>query len=440
MHAPTSALVRVVPFFYGWWVVAAAAAIVFLTVGTFFYGFSTLIDPFEKEFGWSRGLIGGAFSTVLVTEGLTAPLAGHVADRFGAPRVLVTGVLVMGGGFVLLGQIHAAWALYATMVVIALGMTMCGPMVCWVAVAHWFVKKRGRALALMSCGVGTCGVMVVVLAGLISLLGWRSAVVTIGVSQIALCVPLALTVRHRPEDMGLLADGEGCASGQPLAKSAVASPTAESNAERKVQDEGFTIREALGTRFFWLLTVALTLAGAGSMAVIGHLVAFLEESANFSRGAASAVAMGIPFVSLGGRIAFGWMADYVPRRRLLAMAFVFQGLGVFTFAFVDSPWQAILFLLLFSAGWGGAIPLEPTIQAEYFGLRAFGGIHGLMWAVATLGVFGGPIFAGAVYDTVDSYRPAFVLMTLTTMAAVPAVLAMGRPRSWPQEPVGVPGT
>jgi MFS family permease len=182
MQRPTSALVRVVPFFYGWWVVFVSAAIVLLTTGTFFYGFSTLVDPFEEEFGWSRAIIGGAFSVVLVTEGLTAPLAGYLVDRFGAPRLLVVGVMLVGGGFVLLGQIQAAWALYAVMVIVAIGMTLSGPVVCWVAVAHWFVRKRGRALALMSCGVGTCGVMVVVLATLISVFGWRNALVTVGIS------------------------------------------------------------------------------------------------------------------------------------------------------------------------------------------------------------------------------------------------------------------
>jgi len=433
MQRPTSAVVRVAPFFYGWWVVIAVAVIVFLTTGTFFYGFSTLVDPFEEEFGWSRALIGGAFSIALVTEGLTAPVAGYAVDRLGAPRLLVAGVLLMGGGFVLLGQIQAAWQLYAAMVIVAIGMTMAGPVVCWVAVAHWFAKKRGRALALMSCVVGTCGVMVVLLAALMSLFGWRNAVVIIGISQIAICVPLALTVRHRPQEMGLLPDGERHASDQSLASPAAATVKGENAVGKRVEDEGLTIRGALGTRSFWLLTSASALASVGSMAIIGHLVAFLEESADFSRGAGAAVAMGIPFGSLVGRISFGWLADYVAKRWLLAVAYVFQGLGILIFAAIASPWQAIFFLAVFSTGWGGAIPLGPALVAEYFGLRAFGGIQGLIWAIATLGTFAGPVFAGVVYDMMDSYRPAFLLMTFTTMAAVPAVLMMGRPLAWTRE-------
>ena len=438
MQRPSSTLVQAAPFFYGWWVVFAAALIVFLTTGTFFYGFSTLVDPFENEFGWSRGLIGGAFSVAIVAEGLTAPLAGYAVDRLGAPRLLVAGVLLMGGGFVLLGQIQTAWQLYMAIVTIAVGMTMSGPVVCWVAVAHWFAKRRGRALALMSCIVGTCGVMVVVLAALISLFGWRSAVVIIGISQVAVCIPLALTVRHRPEDVGLLPDGEAHASAHSSASPAPTASKAESAVGKKTEDEGLTISQALRARPFWLLTSAWALASLGSMAIIGHMVAFLDEAAGFSRGAAAAVVMGIPFGSLVGRVSFGWLADYVSKRWLLAVAYALQGVGILIFASIDSPWQAVLFLVVFSAGWGGALPVGPALVAEYFGLRAFGAIQGLTWAVSTIGAFGGPVFAGVVYDMADSYRPAFLLMTFTTMAAVPAILMIGRPPALAKETASAP--
>ncbi|MGD0205263.1 MAG: MFS transporter [Dehalococcoidia bacterium] len=436
MERPTSALVRVVPFFYGWWVVISTGAIIFVATGAYFYGFSTLVDPFEEEFGWSRALIGGAFSAAVAAEGLASPVVGYLADRFSASRLLMAGVLLVGGGFVVLGQIQAVWQLYAAMVIIAVGTTLIG-LVSWVTIAHWFAKKRGRALALATGVVGTCGVMVMVLAALISFFGWRSAVVMIGISQVAICIPLALTVRRRPEDVGLLPDGEGHAPDQSLARPG-ASPKGESAADRKVEHEGLTVRQALGTRPFWLLTFASALAWLGGMALIGHLVAFLEESADFSRGEASAVAMGIPLASLVGRLGFGWLADYVVKRRLLAVAYVLQGAGILIFATTDSPWQAVLFLVVFSVGWGGTIPVLPALEAEYFGLRAFGGIQGLLSGLATLGAFVGPVFAGVVYDVTDSYRPAFLLMTFTTMAAVPAILMMGRVPAWAKEAASAP--
>jgi MFS family permease len=139
-----------------------------------------------------------------------------------------------------------------------------------------------------------------------------------------------------------------------------------------------------------------------------------------------------------GRVGFGWLADYLNKRSLLAMAWTLQGLGILIFAAVHSPWQAVVFLVVFAPAFGGAITVLPTLQAEYFGLRAFGTIQGLMWGMATLAPLVGPIFAGAVYDMVDTYRPAFLIMGLSALVAAPAVLMTRRPTAWAGKPAGAP--
>jgi MFS family permease len=88
-----------------------------------------------------------------------------------------------------------------------------------------------------------------------------------------------------------------------------------------------------------------------------------------------------------------------------------------------------VFLVVFAPGFGGAISVLPALQAEYFGLRAFGTIQGLMWGMSTLAAFVGPIFAGAVYDGLDTYRPAFLIMGLAALAAAPAVLMTRKPQT-----------
>ena len=81
----------------------------------------------------------------------------------------------------------------------------------------------------------------------------------------------------------------------------------------------------------------------------------------------------------------------------------------------------------FALGFGGVIPVRPAFQAEYFGMRAFGAIQGLVFTIATLGALFGPVFAGWMYDETDSYRLAFVLLSLGSFAAVPLVLSIRRP-------------
>ncbi len=427
MERRTATLVRAVPFFHGWWVVIAAFAITLIASEAPIYCFSALVDPLEEEFGWSRAAIGAGPSIAALMAGLTMPVAGYLVDRVGARPLLVAGVMLIGGGFVAISRVEALWQFYISVSVVAVGLALAGPPVCAVAIAHWFVKRRGLALGIMFAGAGASGVMVLVLAFLISLFGWRTGAMIVGIGQLATCIPLALTVRHRPEEMGLLPDGE-----PPALAEALASPSPEAEGRGgghsgMGEEEGLTIGQALRTRSFWVLASALVLTYVGGLAVIVHVIPYLDESGGFTEEGAAMIAMGIPFGSLVGGLVFGWLADYLSKRWLLATSWILQGLGILIFAAVHSPWQAAVFLVVFGPALGGAFTLLPALLPEYFGLRAFGTIQGLLMAAATLGGFVGPILAGGVYDVMDTYRPAFLLLTLTTCMGAVVILMMGRP-------------
>jgi MFS family permease len=439
MGQQTSALARVVPFFYGWWVAVAALVIMLVVSAGPLYVFSTLVDPLEEEFGWSRAAIGAGPSIAALMAGLVTPVAGYLVDRVGARRLLVTGATLVGAGSLATSQIQALWQFYISVSVIAVGMTLAGLLVLSVAIAHWFVRRRGRAMGVMSAGAGASGLMVLLAAVLIAQFGWRSGLMILGLGQLATCIPLALTVPHRPQEMGLLPDGDSPATRETPAGAApepIDGPGEDGGTGRP---EGLTMGDALRTRPFWLLAVALILAWVGALAVIVHVIAYLDEAGGFTEEGAAVIAMGIPFGSLVGRIIFGWLADYLSKRWLLAGAWMLQGLGILVLAAVHSPWQAVIFLVVLTPGWGGAVPVLPALMAEYFGLRAFGGIQGLLMATAMLGGFAGPIFAGAVYDVTDSYRPAFLMLGLAGFAASLAIAMLGRRPAWTGRPVVASG-
>jgi len=432
MQRRPTALARALPFFYGWWVVIAAFIIILIAGSAPLYLFSVLVERLEEEFGWSRATIGAGPSLGAVVGGLTLPLAGYLADRVGVRRLVVAGVLLVGGGNLALSQVQTLWQFYASVLVIAIGMSMAGVPVCLIAAAHWFEKKRGRAMGIVTMGAGASGIMVVLAVSVIAPLGWHTGTLIVGVTQLAIGFPLALTVRNRPQEMGLLPDGEPPA----LAQASADPPQAveeESGDKGIEQPEGLAIGETLRTRPFWLLVSAMVLAWVGSFAVIVHVVAYLDESAGFTERGAAVIAMGIPFGSMVGRLAFGWLADYLSKRWLLTAAWTLQALGLLIFAVVHSPWQAVVFLAVFTPGFGGAIPVMPALLTEYFGLRAFGTIQGLVMAAAMLGAFTGPIFAGAAYDMMDTYRLAFLILALITLTAAVLVQMMGRPLAWARE-------
>ncbi len=405
-------------YFFGWWVVFVSAAIVFLTGGTFFYGFGALFNPIVNEFGWSRASVSFAFSLRSEVGGLAAPVVGFMVDRVGSRRLMMVGVALVALGFVLLSRIESLWAFYGAVIVIALGMSATGGPVGMVAIAHWFKKRRGRALALMTVGAGTSGIMVLVIEALVSSFGWRDALVIIGVTQLVVCFPLAMSVRNRPEEMGLAADGEP-----------VSLEVSDADEEPALTQmaEGLTVREALRSSSFWKLSVALALVNLGTIAIIVHQIPFLTSSVGVSEGPAAASVTVMTLLSLGGRLGFGQLADFLDKRIVMAAAFAISGISLLLFATVYEGWQMIYVLPVFALGFGGGIPVRPAFQAEYFGLRAFGAIQGLAFTIATIGGLLGPVFAGWMYDETESYRLAFVILSAGCLLAVPLVLSIRKP-------------
>jgi MFS family permease len=256
--------------------------------------------------------------------------------------------------------------------------------------------------------------MVLVLEGMISGFGWRDALLILAVVQLVVCLPLAMSIRDKPADLGLLPDGEV------VDQEAGAPPVAPAA-------EGLTLREALRLRAFWQMALAVMLVNVGMIAVIVHQIPFFTETLGVADGTAAALVTAMTFTSLLGRFGMGQLADMIDKRRVLAISFATCALALVLFATMTEAWQIAYALPVFAIGWGGIIPVRPAFQAEFFGMRAFGAIQGIVFTVATLGGLVGPVFAGWMYDETESYRTAFLVLSLAALAAVPMVLTIRRP-------------
>ena len=175
----------------------------FLSAGTFFYGFGLLVGPLTAEFGWSRAAVSVGFSLRTEVGGVAAPLVGVLVDRVGVRRLTAAGIVIVAIGFVLLSRIESLTGFYVAIFIIAVGMSATGGANAATIIAKWFRRYRGRALGLMTFGGGMGGLAAIVFAQLIDEFGWRHALVAVGVIQLIVCVPLALSMRDKPEDLGL---------------------------------------------------------------------------------------------------------------------------------------------------------------------------------------------------------------------------------------------
>ena len=350
---------------------------------------------------------------------MVSPFVGYFIDRFGPRKVMLAGILMTGVGFILLGRINSLWQFYAAFALITLGMSVGTWMVVTTAVANWFVALRTRALALTSAGSALGGLLVPVVIWLIATTDWRTALMLIGVGFWIIGIPAAIVMRRRPEDHGLLPDGQ-------TSDERVDEATAGSDRTPGQQGEvSFTVRQALLTRSFWQMALAM---GSGQlvMSATVHQIPAIT-SFGFSRETAGVVMLAVSLMSLAGRIVSGFAGDLVDKRKVIAAAFALQLVGTLIFAYTSTPLHLAGFVVCWGIGFGSSIPVRFALLADYFGRRHFGSVMGIMMTASALFGIAGPVFVGWMYDVRGNYRDPYIVLALTVLVAIPLVLGLTRP-------------
>ena len=175
-------------FFYGWVIVAVGFLAHIASAFSISSTLSVFLKPLSQDLGISRGVFSLIRSGEILVGAAAAPLVGSLFDRHGGKWLIAAGGLVSGAGFLLLGQARDFWQFaIVRWLLISPGDTLMGSMVVNVSISQWFVRMRGRALALAGMGHGLAKVcMPVLAASLIVYVGWRGAWVVFGAVTLAL--------------------------------------------------------------------------------------------------------------------------------------------------------------------------------------------------------------------------------------------------------------
>lgn len=409
--------------FYGWYIVAASIATNFLLSIAFFQGFQAFFLPILNEFGWSRAFVSGALALRQMEAGIMTPVLGFLVDRLGPRRVIASGIGIAGSGLVLLSFINSELTFYLAFFVAASGMSGASHGVAWpTVVANWFRRKRGRALGLTFLGPVFGGPLLVFVVLLEETLGWRQALLVLGVMVWLVGLPLAMVARSRPEDYGMLPDGDapppqvaGARAGPP----SVGRPATGS-------DVGMSLPQALRSRTFWLVSLITAVQGLGVIGVNTHLLPFLQDVGFEPKAGALGVGL-VFFLSGVGRIGAGVLADYLDARKVLAGTMLVQAFS-YGYMLVMGPTllDMALFAFCYGAGFGSFIPLRPLMVRAIFGSRAFSSINGLIQGLSILPGVVGPVVMGALFDGLGTYAPALVVFAVLDVLALPLCFMLPR--------------
>ncbi|MDE2380146.1 MFS transporter [Bradyrhizobium sp.] len=393
------------PFFYGWIVVAVTFITMAIGVNAR-TAFSLFFPPIISEFGWERGVTAGAFSFGFVVSGFVSPLIGRLMDRAGPRAVMELGVALMAGGMLLAPLTSQPWHLYLTLgVMVGAGSVCLGYSGQSFFLPNWFIRKRGFAIGIAFAGVGIGSVTLLPwVQHLIEQTGWRTACTAMGLMILIVLAPINLLLHKRPEDIGLLPDGDA-------APSASAAKPVSNIVDPVWAGTDWTLARALRTARFWWISVGYFCGLYIWYAVQVHQTKFLLD-VGFSPGVAVWALGIVSLLGIPGQILLGHVSDRIGRESVWAIAS--GGFAICFAALIALKYQpslVLVYVMVFAQGalGYGLTSIMGAIVLEIFQGRQYGGIFGMIMLAALAGGAAGPWLTGLLYDVTGSYTLAFAI-------------------------------
>ncbi|ODU62858.1 MAG: MFS transporter [Lautropia sp. SCN 66-9] len=382
--------------------ILACALIVLLLAMGVRATFGLFMQPMGLARGWSREVFSIAFAIQNLVWGITAPLAGIVADKFGSGRTVAFSALVYALGLAGMTQAESSWMLYLYGgVLVGLGQAGTTFGILLGVVGRAFEPaKRSAAIGLASAG-GSLGQFVLMPVGsaLIGALDWHLALWALAaISLLPLILAPVLSGRPDPAPSGSGPSG----SDVPLMGA---------------------LREAVGDRTFHLLFWSFFVCGFHTAFITLHLPSFVvDQGLNLTHGAMAVAVIGL-FNVLGSWGA-GYLGGRFSKRGLLVWLYTLRaGSIAILLAFALSPLTLYLFAATMGLLWLGTVPLTNGLVGQIYGMRYVSTLYGLIFLGHQLGSVIGVWLGGWTYERTGSYD----LMWWLGIALALAAGAVSRP-------------
>jgi MFS family permease len=358
-------------------VLLAACLVVILSTGTR-HTFGLFLRPMTETFGWGREVFALAIALQNLVWGLSQPLTGMLADRYGAGRVLAAGGLTYALGLLLMSQAGTPLVLTLSAgLLIGLGLSATGFAVVFGAVSRAASERRRSLYMGIAASGGSVGMflMIPIGQGLISGLGWVQAMGSLAL--LALVMPL----------LAVVLVGR---AGQPAASEAVTNP---------VQ----ALRQAGRQRRYWLLFWGFFVCGFHVAFISTHLPAFLADNAVAPAVAALALSL-IGLFNILGSLTLSYLGGRYSKRKLLCALYLARAVVIAVFIALPLSTASVLaFAGAMGFLWLATVPLTSGLVGQMYGVRYLSTLFGIVFLGHQIGSFLGVWSGGFIYDLTGSY-------------------------------------
>lgn len=365
-----------------------------------------VLPAVQADFGIDRAGASLPYTATMLGFAAGNYLLGRVVDRFGIVPPVIGSAVSLGAGFALAGIAPDIWLFsLAQGVLVGLGTAATfGPLIA--DISHWFVKRRGLAVACAACGNYLAGVLwPTFIQWSLASHDWRETYLMIAAICLVTMVPLALILRRPPPETAFAAAPGTSAFG---AQTTGLSPSA----------------------LQWLLVVAgIGCCVAMSMPQV-HIVAYCVDLGFGVAPGADMLAL-MTGAGIISRLASGFVADKIGGVKTLLIGSVLQCAALFLYIPFNGLASLYLVSLIFGLSQGGIVPSYAVIVREYLPAREAGQRVGLVIMSTILGMAIGGWLSGWIYDLTGSYSMAFlngIAWNLLNMAIMVFILFSGRRR------------
>ena len=407
--------------FYGWWIVLGGIVGMLLGAGFNYHGLNAFVIPVSHTFGVSLTAVTTVLAVARIETAFIGPLEGYLIDRFGPRTMMFLGVPLMGVGFLVLS---VAQSFTVFIVVLFLGVIMGSSLgfgsPITTAVANWWHRHRGRAFGIMWLGISVGAIMVPLVNQMIEQFGWRWAVRIMGVLVLLMGLPVAAIMRHRPEQYGMLPDGDVAIDPVEESHQDELRAPLGSQPPPEAQQE-FTLVQALRSAAFWYFSLSYGLR-VGVTSAVGINIFPLVQSIGGTTHQASLIFLVHGVFSAPGRLFLSWAGDYFNKRFLMAGLFLVLAVCVFGIGQVTSLTALFIVYIPYAVSWGGLSSLPQSFQADLFGRQHYATIRGASAPMQSVFSLIAPPFATLMFERVGSYAIPFTLLAGTAVLAALLVL------------------
>lgn len=407
---------------YGW-IVAAITLGALVAAAAFRSSTGVLMEPIEREFGWSRATTSTAVSINLVLYGLVAPFAAALMETWGVRRIVTAALVLVGGASLATTVMTQPWHLWALWgLAIGVGTGAMALVFGAIVANRWFEARRGLVTGIFSAANATGQLLFLpLIAHLATHHGWRfAAYLTAALAGIGAVLVGAFLV-DRPADRGLLPFGvsEGYAVSAPP-------ETTEPPARAALR----VLRQASRTWAFWALMLTFWVCGWSTNGLIQtHFVPAAHDHGMPATTAAWLLAV-VGVFDIAGTVGSGWLTDRYDSRWLLAVYYAGRGVALMTLGAVLAPhiepgmW---VFIVVYGLDWVATVPPTVALCRLHFGLQDSGIVFGWVFAAHMVGAGAGASLAGWLREAHGSYTWAWLIAAGLCLAS--AVIALSIPRS-----------